>query len=251
MLSGSVQYKLLDTYCCAGGASYGYWKSGFGVVGVDIRKQKRYPFEFIQADVLEILRDSLFLDGFSVIHASPPCQLHTQLGKLMAAQGVRHWDRDYIAETRELLDEWALRTGGLWVMENVPQAPLLDSHSVTLCGTQFGLGLWGRDLIRHRLFESNIKIPRPGRCRHSGKSWGVYGSLNSSIAGGSETPPTLDAARRLMGIDWMLWRELREALPPVYTEYIGGHLRTSLESVSACQAALRPARFTSTTTPSQ
>lgn len=234
---GSVRYQLLDLYCCAGGAGGGYAGAGFCVTGVDIRPQKRYPYKFIQADALEILRDREFLNQYSVIHASPPCQLHTSLNHLMRAQGKSHHDRDYIAETRELLDEWALDTGGLYVIENVPQAPLLKSHSVTLCGTMFGLKLWGRDLIRHRTFESNIRIPRPEQHAHSGRSWGIYGSLNHSIAGGSETPPTLDAARRLMGIDWMLWRELREAIPPAYTEYIGRHLIQSLEGVRECQLA--------------
>lgn len=238
---GAVSHKLLDLYCCAGGASGGYAAAGFSVTGVDLRPQKRYPYKFIQADALEVLRDRSFLEGFSAIHASPPCQLHTQLNHLMRAQGKQHHDRDWIAETRELLDEWALDTGGLYIIENVPQAPLLKSHLVTLCGTMFNMKLWGRDLIRHRTFESNIKIPRPENHTHSGRSWGIYGSLNHSIAGGSETPPTLDAARRLMGIDWMLWRELREAIPPAYTQYVGQHLVASLEGIRCCQVSnLRP-----------
>jgi DNA (cytosine-5)-methyltransferase 1 len=245
---GPVRYKLLDLYCCAGGASGGYAAAGFCVTGVDIRSQRRYPYSFIQADALEILRDREFCQEFQAIHASPPCQLHTSLNHLMRAQGKKHHDRDYIAETRELLDEWALETGGLYVIENVPQAPLLKSHSVTLCGTMFNLELWGRDLVRHRTFESNIFLPRPENHSHRGRSWGVYGSLNSSIAGGSETPPNLDAARRLMGIDWMLWRELREAIPPAYTQYIGGYLIQSLESARECLLTrTAPAPSTSST----
>lgn len=27
-----------------------------------------------------------------------------------------------------------------------------------------------------------------------------------------------------MGIDWMTWPELTDAIPPAFTEYIGGHL---------------------------
>ena len=36
--------------------------------------------------------------------------------------------------------------------------------------------------------------------------------------------PTLEAARESMGIDWMNWREITQAIPPAYTEYIGAQL---------------------------
>lgn len=32
------------------------------------------------------------------------------------------------------------------------------------------------------------------------------------------------AARKAMGIDWMVREELREAIPPAYTEYVGEQL---------------------------
>lgn len=31
-----------------------------------------------------------------------------------------------------------------------------------------------------------------------------------------------------MGIDWMTWPEIREAIPPAYTEWIGRQLMESL-----------------------
>ena len=47
--------KLLDLFCGAGGAAEGYHRAGFEVVGVDHKKQKNYPFEFIQMDAFEAL----------------------------------------------------------------------------------------------------------------------------------------------------------------------------------------------------
>lgn len=35
---------------------------------------------------------------------------------------------------------------------------------------------------------------------------------------------TLDDWKRAMDIDWMSSRQLAQALPPAYTEYIGHHL---------------------------
>lgn len=78
--------KLLDLYCKAGGASAGYAKAGFEVIGVDINPQPNYPYQFIQADALEILKDEDFISQFSAIHASPPCQAHSKARSLSVAR---------------------------------------------------------------------------------------------------------------------------------------------------------------------
>jgi len=95
--------KLLDLYCKAGGASKGYADAGFEVVGIDIKKQKRYPFTFIQADCLEILQDLDYLRTFDVIAASPPCQTHSRTQHLRNAQGKSTDKVDLIPQTREAL----------------------------------------------------------------------------------------------------------------------------------------------------
>src|SRR5687767_2354065 len=70
--------RLLDLFCGAGGAAMGYHRAGFEVVGVDIKPQPHYPFEFYLADALETLKPMIEYPAlrkrFDAIHASPPCQ---------------------------------------------------------------------------------------------------------------------------------------------------------------------------------
>jgi DNA (cytosine-5)-methyltransferase 1 len=197
----------------------GYANAGFDVVGVDIKKQKRYPFEFIQADALEVMADKNFLRSFDVIAASPPCQTHSRTKHLRDAQGKTTSKIDLIPQTRA-----ALQDSGLpYVIENVPGAPLVNP--IVLCGSSFGLRV-----RRHRLFESNV--PLVGlHCDHrkQGRPVGVYGSMRDEIPSGGKTADTIEQAREAMGIDWMIWPELVEAIPPAYTEFLGAQLITRFE----------------------
>jgi len=203
--------KLLDLYCKAGGASKGYQLAGFEVVGVDIKKQKRYPYEFIQADCLELIKDMDFLRSFDVITASPPCQTHSITQHLRNAQGKSTDKIDLIPQTREAL----VASGKPYVIENVPGSPLINP--IRMCGSSFGL-----KVRRHRLFESNIQLTS-SICNHKeqGKPVGVYGSMRDEIPGGGHTAKSIEQAREAMGIDWMIWGELVEAIPPIYTKEIG------------------------------
>ena len=206
--------KLLDLYCKAGGASKGYQLAGFEVVGVDIKKQKRYPYEFIQADCLELMKDIEFLKSFDVIAASPPCQTHSITQHLRNAQGRSTDKVDLIPQTREAL----IASGKPYVIENVPGAPLIEP--IQMCGSYFGL-----KVRRHRKFESNLPIVgSPCKHKEQGKPVGVYGSMRDEIPGGGHTAKTIEQAREAMGIDWMIWGELVEAIPPIYTQEIGKQL---------------------------
>jgi DNA (cytosine-5)-methyltransferase 1 len=216
-----VTVRLLDLFCGAGGAAMGYHGAGFEVVGVDIKPQPRYPFEFIQADALEMLRRPGWGWGdFDAIHASPPCQFYASLSK------GDHWRS--IPPTRELLEQ----TGLPYVIENIGDAAWDMREPVRLCGSMFGL-----NVRRHRLFESSFPLMVPS-CHHGAhrkrirayygkKGWLVWTPAAANVQRKGRTPllrGSVDDAPEDMGIDWMKWDELREAIPPAYTELIGHQL---------------------------
>lgn len=225
--------RLLDLCCGAGGASAGYVRAGFEVVGVDIEHQPRYPFEFHQGDALEVLEDRAFLAGFDAVHVSWPCQGYSVSNNLPSAKGAPR----LLERGRELLRA----TGLPWVSENVVGAPM--PGALMLCGTTFGLRAPDVDgvtieLRRHRLFESSIFLLAAGGCDHRAHPVGcVMG------AGGGATPrfrddphrssgyvPAISVIRALMGIDWMNKHELSQAIPPAYTEFIGEQLAFELRA---------------------
>lgn len=197
----------------------GYHRAGFEVVGVDIKPQPHFPFEFHQGDAIEFCREHGH--EFDAIHASPPCQRYSRVsGRSIKAKGKYQYP-DLVAPCREALKE----CGAVWVMENVEGSPL--RNAIMLCGSAFGL-----DVRRHRLFELSVVILSPG-CFHARQTprfrtldsrrrgrmacvVGVYGHLNY--------PGEKQIRERAMGIEWMDTRELSQAIPPAYTEYIGRQL---------------------------
>ena len=229
--------RILDLFCGAGGASTGYHRAGFDVVGVDIAPQPHYPFSFHQDDALGCLsrmvhanghsvfitptgsRELLGLADFTAIHASPPCQRYST----MTANPDRH--PDLIAPLRELL----IDSGLPYVIENVPQAPLVEP--VTVCGSAFGLRV-----RRHRAFESNRPIVGTGHFHaEQGRPVGVYGQhpdrrqyLRPDGTQRGTKATSLGHGQRAMGIDWMTWPELAESIPPAYAEFIGRQLLTTI-----------------------
>lgn len=228
-------YALLDLFCGAGGCAEGYRRAGFNpILGVDIKPQPNYPFEFVQTDALDFLWGMLYggrysydIANFDAIHASPPCQAYLNLGGVNRALGRGYDHDDLIASTRALLLEAELP----YVIENVADAGKHLQNPVRVCGTSFGL-----PLRRHRLFETNF--PAEGvACEHQRFSeprywtgWRPKGEHRLSTvvqvygnAGGKHEWPAA------MGIDWMTNDELAEAVPPDYTEHIGRYLRAECE----------------------
>ncbi len=210
--------RLLDLYCCQGGASAGYTAAGFDVTGVDKDPQPRYPFRFVQADALTYLRQ-LIRTGevyqYAVIAASPPCQRKTRCQKI---QGREH--PALIAPTRALIQA----TGLPYVIENVPpdgddDDPLINP--IELCGAMFGLHTY-----RHRHFESNVALTAPVHDYRDGPTVKMGRPLRDgdwyhAVGNFSNVP----YVRRDLGLHWMNRDGLRESIPPVYAEHLGHQLR--------------------------
>ncbi len=215
--AGAKMLKLLDLFCGAGGASHGYAMAGFDVTGIDVKHGKRYPYRYIRDDVRNYL-NAEYLQQFDIIHASPPCQTHSATKHLRNAQGNSTSKVDMIEEVRAAL----IASGKPYIIENVPGAPLIDP--IMLCGSAFGL-----KVRRHRLFESNLPL-KGTQCDHKtqGRPVGIYGSMRDEIPNGGHTAKTMEQANEAMGIYWMLWGELVEAIPPMYTEYIGQQNRLTI-----------------------
>jgi len=199
----------------------GYHRAGFDVVGVDIKPQPHYPFEFHEDDALDTLRTPPVTREFDVIHASPPCQAFSYLKDMHNAKA----HDDLLTPTRALLR----RIGLPYIIENVEGSPMVPT--VVLCGSSFGLGAEGARLQRHRLFETNWPLLGPP-CVHgvAGRVIGVYGGHGRDRRRTVKTQDySTEARREAMGIDWMTGAELSQAIPPAYTQFIGEQLLSVLE----------------------
>lgn len=224
---------LLDLYCGGGGAAMGYHRAGFDVIGVDLAPQPFYPFTFWQLDAVDYLRRlttgdvQYMLPTFAAIHASPPCQHHTALAKGNNANAGDH--PELIEPTRELLRA----TGLPYVIENAVTAPLHDP--IILCGDMFGL-----NVIRHRKFESNVPLVAPVHKPHRGRvgGWrhGVrYDGPYVAVYGNGGGKGSLEEWQAGMGIDWIHTKKcLKEAIPPAYTEYVGGQVLAAVNERNRC-----------------
>ena len=215
----TLRPRALDLYCGGGGAALGLMRAGFRVTGIDVEDHSRsYPGEFIQGDVFDV---SLTLANFDLVWASPPCQ------RFSAGTPVARRESypDYIAKTRELLSFHPLT-----VIENVMTAPI--RQDLVLSGPMFGLDL----IERRRKFELSWPVlsPRPYRIPRSVPPAPIY---RASMTYQSESyrrwktkipdlkwRMSIADAKAAMGIPVdspMTGREVGEAVPPEYAEYIG------------------------------
>jgi len=195
----------------------GYYAAGFEVTGIDIKPQPNYPFHFYQADALEFP-----LEGYDAYHASPPCQAYCAYNR-NGASSTKH------PRLIEPIRERLIATGKPYVIENIYKAPL-QAH-IMLCGSMFGLRV-----RRHRYFEAPC-LPLlcvPYSCNHkltvsSGELVGVYSRGGKGPRHGRGVREAKPKVAKLtpfqaMEIYWMTFSELKEALPPKYTQFIGEYL---------------------------
>ena len=199
----------------------GYHRAGFEVVGVDIRPQPDYPFEFVRASAFMILQDQEWKEwikgqtghlGFAAIHASPPCHDHSSISRGMDGTA------DLLPQTIELLKA----TGLPWIAENVVgPTTTMDGWYFTLCGSMFGL-----EIRRHRRFGASMLVPTLG-CNHSGsRPYTITGAGGSCDTPHSKKPAARDFWR-YMEMPWMEGKPpygVAQAIPPAYTEHIGHYL---------------------------
>ncbi|MFJ1944397.1 SAM-dependent methyltransferase [[Kitasatospora] papulosa] len=212
--------RLLDLFCCQGGAAKGYADAGFDVTGVDIAPQPRYPYRFIQAEAVAFVLEHGA--EFDFIHGSPPCQHDSDCQRI---QGREH--PDLIAPTRAALET----TGRPWVMENVRGAVPKLHEPVMLCGPMFGV-----ETYRHRYFETGggFRLTQPDHPAHLAPQAkmgrpvppGHYGQYVGNFSG-------VDLARQVMGVPWMNRDGIRECIPPAYTQWIGAAALQALLEVAA------------------
>jgi len=210
----------------------GLHRAGFDVVGIDIKRQPRYPFPFIQGDALA---PPVRLADFDLVWASPPCQGYSIMRNLPWLK-----DKDYpmlIPAVRAML-----RASGVeFIIENVNQArrraALLEGiNGGYLCGTMFGLPLY-----RHRRFETSFLWMAPAHAKHSAVIRGSHtlaGRARDMIFRHPDGRPRnhdlprskgqAARTRNAMGVEWMRNDEAGQAIPPAYSEHIGRYAMMAL-----------------------
>lgn len=220
--------RLLDLFCCEGGASNGYHRAGWDVVGIDINPQPLYPYEFIQDDAIAYLHwliagsgGPYWIDDFDAIHASPPCQFATVYGNNRAH--VKDDHPNLIPAIRELLLATAAFHDIPYVIENVEGARDHLIDPVRICGT--GLGVRVR---RHRYFETNWPLEGVS-CDHGRFTDRIFpGSSNRpngrTVMNVGEYRVPLEMQRDVMEMPWADLYGISQAVPPAYTEHIGRQL---------------------------
>jgi DNA (cytosine-5)-methyltransferase 1 len=214
--------RVLDLFCCEGGAARGYAAAGLEVVGIDIENRgKNYPYEFHQADAIAFLLEHG--REFDLIHASPPCQGYSPHVSSASSKWVPTLGKDeprLIEPLRAALQQ----VNRPYVIENVMGARAALNSNLMLCGTMFGL-----PISRHRIFETSFQISQPEhpQCRGVAKRFAAergWEYRDMSVTGKGRRAGTAERWREIMGIHDeipMSQSAIAEAIPPAFAQYIG------------------------------
>ncbi len=221
MISSSQSHhsRLLDLFCGAGLAAWGYWASGrfTEIVGVDLNPamKHQYAFDFIHADALSL--DYEFLMQFDFIHASPPCQAYSYLTPKEAKANHPR----LILPVKRMLHA----AGVPHVVENVLGSLLELRPNAEMNGAYFGL-----DHDRPRYFYvSDLGAP---------VRW-IKSVSGAEVINGKKFI-SRDRAIKAMGLDQMISRSrlkkitkrgIEEGIPPAFTRAIA-------ETVIPCKAMI-------------
>ena len=219
--------RALDLFCGAGGAGIGLRRAGFEVIGVDQAWQPAYPFAFTQADALN---PPFNLTGFDLIWASPPCQGYSPHVSSRSSKWVPTLGKDeprLIDDVRAML----VASGVPYVIENVSGAKSALRDPIMLCGAMFGL-----PLARHRYFETSFMVMAPphGTCRGVAKAFAArkgWEYRDMSVTGKGRRSGTAARWKEILGMpsDHLATQhQLAEAIPPAYSEWIGGFAMLAL-----------------------
>ena len=211
----------LDLFAGGGGSCIGMQRAGFEVIGIDIKPHKNYPGHFIQADITKGLPIKNLMD-FSLIWASPPCQLFSVASKFNNNDWKRH--PNLIPITREYLKDHPFS-----VIENVVGAPIRPD--VVLMGSS--VGLWRLERRRHFELSFLCMYPPPKKLPRWKWEKGIAGTITKSMCSSSHfyrrklngLPGRIPnwEAKEIMGIPpeyEMTLSEIGESIPPAYSEYI-------------------------------
>jgi DNA (cytosine-5)-methyltransferase 1 len=218
---------VLDLFCGGGGSGEGYAQDNCDVTGVDKFLQPENPHRFILSDWKTFVRTHGH--EYDLIHAGPVCKGYAGV----STQALSVWERE-IPIVRAELDA----IGKPYIIENITSAGWDMKNPIMLCGSAFGLRV-----RRHRLFESNIsglvgsgcdhawqdadKIylrrgryskPTPtGVCPNNGDSLQL---LLPDVPVNQRRATELKLRQEAMGIDWLSWKPLTQAIPPAFTYFL-------------------------------